>query len=45
MLRSVGCRKRHAERCFCIRAIVSLSLIAGKTRDTSLGGENCVADI
>ena len=35
MLRSVGCRKRHAGRCFCIRAIVSLSLIS----------ENCLADI
>ena len=36
MLRSIGCGKPHADRCFCIGAIVSL--ILGKTRDTSLGG-------
>ena len=36
MLRSIGCRKAHADQCFCIGAIVSL--IVGKTRDTSLGG-------
>ena len=37
MLRSIGCGKPHADRCFCIGAI--MSLIVGKTRDTSLGGE------